>query len=123
MPGAVPDPVLAIARAASTASLDLSGIQIQRSTHTKDAYGTYSDSTAVVATVAGGWAKPSAAIMAAYAGVIGSLKSWVVRLPYGTSVRNGDLLLMPSGDNLYVQADLTERSYATCVRVLATEVK
>jgi hypothetical protein len=30
---------------------------------------------------------------------------------------------MPSGDTLVVQADLTESSYSTCVRVLASEVR
>lgn len=122
MPGLLTTPQLTAMRAAATAALDLAGVQVQRATRTQDNEGTYSDAWATIATVAGGWAQPSAAIMAAYAGVIGSLKSWVVRLPYGTAVRNGDRLVMPSGDTLVVQADLTQRSYATCVRVLATEV-
>ena len=114
---------LAALRSTATASLDLSGIVIQRPTRTPDSYGTYSETLPTLATVAGGWAKPSAAVMTQYAGLIGALAAWVVRLPYGTAIRNGDLLVMPSGDTLTVQADLSERSYATCVRVLATEVR
>lgn len=110
-------------RAVAAASLDLAGVQVQTPTRTPDAYGAYSQTWATSATVAGAWAKPTASVMTQYAGLIGALAAWVVRLPYGTTVRNGDRLLMPSGDTLTVQADLSERSYATCVRVLATEVR
>jgi ABC-type Fe3+-siderophore transport system permease subunit len=117
---------LTAARAAATAALDLSGILVQRATRTPDTYGTYSESWATVASVAGSWAKPSASVMTQYAGLIGSLAAWTVRLPHGTSLRNGDRLVMPpsvGGDTLTVQADLSESSYSTCVRVLATEVR
>lgn len=119
----VPAPVLAAARQAATASLDVPGIQVQRVTRTPDGYGTATETWATLATVSGAWAKPSASVMQAYAGLIGSLAAWVVRLPYGQACRNGDRLLMPSGDTLVVQADLSEHSNATCVRVLATEVR
>lgn len=121
--GFLPASELASIQATVNASLDLAGVQVQRLTRTPDNAGTYSETWATIATVAGGWALPTAAVMAAYAGIIGSLKSWVVRLPAGTSVQRNDRLAMPSGDILTVQADLSERSYATCVRVLATEVK
>lgn len=114
---------LARLRAVVTASLDLAGIVIQRPTRTPDTYGAYSQTLATLATVAGGWAKPTAAVMTQYAGLIGAQAAWVVRLPWGTAIRNGDLLAMPSGDTLTVQADLSESSYSTCVRVLATEVR
>lgn len=114
---------LAALRSTATASLDLSGIVIQRPTRVFDTYGTYSETLTTIATVAGGWAKPSASVMTQYAGLIGAQAAWVVRLPWGTAVRNGDLLAMPSGDTLTVQADLSESSYSTCVRVLATEVR
>jgi hypothetical protein len=114
---------LARFQAVSTAALDLSGIVVKRPTRTQNSTGGYAQTLTTLATVAGGWAKPSASVMRAYAGLIGSLAAWVVRLPSGTSVRSGDLLVMPSGDTLTVQADLTERSYATCVQVLATEVR
>lgn len=114
---------LAAFQAAATAAMDLSGIVVQRATRTQNPWGGFSESWATLATVVGGWAKPSAGVMAQYAGLIGSLASWVVRLPSGTAVRNGDRLVMPSGETLLVQADLTESSYSTCVRVLASEVR
>lgn len=123
MAGLLSSAQLTAARAAATAALDLSGVTQKRPSRTPNSTGGYSESDATIATgLAAAWAKPSAALMAQYAGLIGSLKSWVVRLPYGTAIARDDLLLMPSGDLLRVQADLTERSYATCVRVLATEV-
>lgn len=119
----VPADALAAARAAATASLDLAGITLQRPSRTPNQWSGYSETLTTIASgLAGGWAKPSAALMRQYAGVIGSLKSWVVRLPYGTAVKRNDLLVMPSGDTLRIQADLSESSYPTCVRVLATEV-
>lgn len=114
---------LAAFQATATAALDLSGIQVQRATRAQNQWGGFSESFTTLATVAGGWAKPSAAVMQQYAGLIGALASWVVRLPSGTTIRNGDRLVMPSGDTLVVQADLTESSYSTCVRVLASEVR
>lgn len=110
-------------RAVATAALDLTGIVVQRPARTFDNYGTYSETLTTLATVAGAWAKPTASVMAQYAGLIGAQAAWVVRLPWGTAIRNGDQLSMPSGDTLTVQADLSESSYSTCVRVLATEVR
>ena len=114
---------LAAFQAVATAAMDLTGIQVQRATQTRNQWGGFSESWATLATVVGGWAKPSAAQMTQYAGLIASRRAWVVRLPSGTAVRNGDQLVMPSGDTLVVQADLTESSYSTCVRVLASEVE
>ena len=113
---------LARFQAVATAALDLSGVQVQRATRTRDQWGGFSESWSTLATVAGGWAKPSAGVLQQYAGLIASRRAWIVRLPSGTSIRNGDRLVMPSGDTLVVQADLTESSYSTCVRVLASEV-
>lgn len=106
----------------ATAAMDLSGIQVQRATQTRNQWGGFSESWSTLSTVAGGWAKPSAGVLQQYAGLIASRRAWIVRLPSGTSIRNGDRLVMPSGDTLVVQADLTESSYSTCVRVLASEV-
>lgn len=110
-------------QAVSTAALDLSGIVIKRPSDTPNAWGGPSETLTTIATVAGGWAKPSAAIMTQYAGLIGSEASWVVRLPLGTDCKRNDLLLMPSGDTLRVQADLSESSYSVSKRVLASEVR
>lgn len=114
---------LATAQAAASATLDISGIVIQRATVTPNQWGGVSESWATVATVAGAWAKPNASIMQEYAGLIGSLASWLVRLPYGANCQRGDHLLMPSGETLTVQADLSQSSYSTCKRVLASEVR
>jgi len=119
----IPANALAAARAAAIASLDVSGIQVQRVTRTPDAYGTASETRATIATVNGGWAKPTASVMQQFAGLIGSLAAWVVRLPYGQDCRNGYRLVMPTGEILTVQADLSQRSYATAKRVLATEIR
>lgn len=114
---------LAAFQATATATLDLVGVQVQRATQTRNQWGGFSESWTTLATVNGGWAKPSAGVLQQYAGLIASRRAWVVRLPSGTTVRNGDQLVMPSGDTLVVQADLTESSYSTCVRVLASEVE
>ena len=106
-------------------TFDQPGIKIQRPTRVFDGQGTYTETWATIATVNGGWTKPSPQIMQQYAGLIGSLAAWVVRLPYGTNIKNNDRLVMPgaAGDTLTVQADLGTRSYATTARVLATEVR
>lgn len=114
---------LADLQAAASAAFDLTGIQVMRLTQTKGANGILSESSAVIATVAGAWARPSVEVMRLYASALGAQATWVVRLPIGTNIHNNDLLHMPSGDTLRVQADLTEHSYATCVQVLATEVR
>lgn len=119
----IPANVLAAARAAATASLDVPGIEIQRVSRTPDGYGLASETWNTIATVTGGWAKPTASVMQQYAGLIGSLAAWVVRLPYGQDCRSGDRLVMPTGETLTVQADLSQRSYASCKRVLATEIR
>lgn len=122
----VPANVLAAARAAASASLDVPGIEIQRVTRSANGDGTQTETWQTLATVTGGWAKPTASVMQAYAGLIGSLAAWVVRLPYGQDVRGGDRIVMPpsaGGETLTVQADLSQRSYASCKRVLATEIR
>ena len=123
MAGRLSSAQLAAFQTAATATLDLTGVEVQAPTRTRNAYGGFSETWTTSATVDGAWAKPSAGVMAQYAGLIGSLASWVVRLPAGTTVKSGDRLVMPSGDTLTIQADLTESSYSTCVRVLATEVR
>ena len=115
---------LAAFQSVAQSAMDLAGLPLKRPSRTQSASGTYTETLTTVASgLVGGWAKPSASIMTQYAGLIGSLASWVVRLPSGTSVRANDVLAMPSGDTLRVQADLTESSYSTCVRVLASEVR
>lgn len=114
---------LAAFQAAAAAALDIAGVQVQSVTLTDDGYGHQTQVWATVATVAASEAKPSAAIMQQYASRIGTLKSWVVRLPFGTVCTEGNRLLFPSGDARLVQADLSDSSYTTAQLYLVSEVK
>ena len=119
----IPASELTAMRAVATSALDIAGILVQRVTLSDDGYGGQTESWATTATVAGGWAKPSAAVMTMYASKIGSLASWVVRLPYGTVCAAGDRLVFPGGDTRLVQADLSDSSYTTAQLYLVSEVK
>lgn len=110
-------------QAVATSAMDVPGIQIKHDTPTNDGYGLQSVVESTTSTVTGGWAKPTARIMQVYAGLIGSLAAWVVRLPYGTSCARNDRLFMPSGEVLVMQADLSQSSYSTCKLVLATAIR
>ena len=119
----IPASELDAMRAVATAAMDVPGVLVQRATTTSDGYGAYSETWATIATVAAGWAKPTASVMQQYAGLIGALAAWTVRLPYGTDCLRNDRLVMPTGEVLTVQADLSQSSYSTCKRVLATAVR
>lgn len=123
MPGLLSSAQLTALRAVATSALDIAGVQIQRSTKTSNGDGTYSLAWATIATVSASEAKPSASIMQQYANVIGSATSWVMRLPYGTTYRADDRLLMPSGDIRRIQADLSDSSYSSCQLLLVAKVQ
>ena len=110
-------------RAVATSALDVSGVVIQRNTPTDNGDGTFSDSWTTIATVAASEAKPSAGIMAAYADVIGSATSFIMRVPYGTSYRANDQVVMLSGEKRRIQADLSDSSYSTCQLFLAVRIQ
>jgi len=113
---------LAAFRAASTRVLDMTA-DIQRNTPGADGYGHQTASWAAVATgVACGLNKPSAALLQAYAAKLGALQSWLVSLPYGTTISEGDRVIV-GGQTLLVQADVSLSSYSTLVQVLASEVR
>jgi hypothetical protein len=114
---------LARFQAVATSALDISGVLVQSATLADDGYGLQTPAWTTVATVAAGEAKPSAAIMQQYASRIGTLKSWVVRLPFGTVCAEGYQLVFPSGDKRLVQADLSDSSYTTAQLYLVSEVK
>ncbi len=114
---------LAAFRAVASSALDIAGVQVQRATLSDDGYGLQTQSWATVATVAASEAKPSASVQQQYAARIGSLASWVVRLPYGTDCRADDRLVFPSGDKRLVQADLSDSSYSTAQLYLVSEVR
>lgn len=123
MPGLVNAAQLARFQAVASSALDVANIVIARPTRTDDGFGAYTETWTTVATITGGWAKPTAAVMTQYAGVIGSLAAWTVRLPYGTDCLRNDRITMPTGEVLTVQADLSQSSYSTCKRVLATQIR
>jgi hypothetical protein len=114
---------LAAFRAVASSALDISGVVIQRNTPVSNGDGTSHDSWATIATVAASQAKPAAGIMAAYSDVIGSAASYVIRLPYGTSYHANDRLVMPDGDVLRIQADLSDSSYSTAMLLLAVRIQ
>ncbi len=124
MTGLIPTAELAAMAALAASSLDISGCQVQRipSPLTQTAGGHASADYATIATVNAGMAKPSAGVMAVYAGIIGTREAWVVSLPLGTSVQTNDQLLI-NGLTLRVEADLTQSSYSTLTQVLAATVR
>lgn len=119
----VPASEMAAMQAVATSALDVSGVIVKRLTRVDDGYGTYSETESAVYTGAGGWAKPTANVMQQYSGLIGSVAAWVVRLPSGTDCLRNDKVYMPTGEVLLVQADLSQSSYSTCKRVLATALR
>ena len=123
MPGLLNSAQLTALRATASSALDIAGVQIQHNTPVSNGDGTYSDSWSTTATVAASQAKPSAGIMAAYSDVIGSATSYVIRVPYGTVYHANDRLVMPSGEVLRIQADLSDSSYSTAMLLLAVRIQ
>jgi len=119
----VPASELTAMRATATSALDISGVQIQSYTKIDNGDGTFGEDWSTIATVAASQAKPSAGIMAAYSDVIGSATSYVIRVPYGTSYSANDRLVMPSGEVLRIQADLSDSSYSTAMLLLAVRMQ
>ncbi len=96
---------------------------LTRNSPTPDAYGSQAESWAVVWTGNVALAKPTGGQMQAYANVVGDLVTWLVKLPFGTTVYRGDKVTLSTGDVLLVQVVLTPHSYGTTQMVLATEVR
>lgn len=118
---AITDAELALIQSDANALLDKTCL-IRRATLTADDYGTESETWADVATVDAGMAQPSAGLLANYAFLIGSLKTWKVRLPNGTDVRHKDQLVI-DGQTLIVQVILSPQSHSIFATCLASEVK
>lgn len=68
-----------------------------------------------------GMAQPTAGQLQNYGYLVGSLAAWQVKLPIGTNVQEKDQLFI-AGQTLSVVKDLTPRSYAALITVLATEL-
>jgi hypothetical protein len=94
---------------------------IKRSMVVENAYGTGSETIAIIAETMAGMVAPTAGQIAQYADKLGTLTTWLVRLPYGTGVRRLDTLVI-AGRSLIVQALLSPLSYPALTSVLATEV-
>src|SRR5437660_616897 len=78
---------------------------IQRKTRTVDGTGSSSETYTTIATCNVGMAQPSAGQLANYAALIGSLATWLVRLPNATDVKAQDRLIV-SGQTLEVNVVL-----------------
>jgi hypothetical protein len=95
---------------------------IKRKTVAKDAYGSETETWNTIATTVAGMSEPTAGQLTNYAYLIGDLATWQVKLPVGTDVKAQDHLVI-AGQTITVQIDLTPRSYASLITVLASEVK
>ena len=123
MPGLLNSAQLTALRATATSALDIAGVLIQSYTKIDNGDGTSGEDWVTFATVTASQAKPSAGIMAAYSDVIGSATSYVIRVPYGTTYHANDRLVMPSGEVLRIQADLSDSSYSTAMLLLAVRIQ
>lgn len=65
---------------------------------------------------------PSAAMLAAYADVLGTVKTLKIRVQSGQDIRQGDRVTV-GGDTWVVQIVLQPESYSTSQQVLASELK
>jgi hypothetical protein len=106
---------------AAYATCDLACL-VQRKTVTPDGMGGFSESWSTVATTTAGMSQPSVGQLQNYDYLIGSLSTWLVRLPYGVDVRVQDHLVI-EGETLVVQVYLHPTSYSSLTTVLASEVK
>src|SRR6266487_794850 len=75
-----------------------------------------------VETTVAGMTQPTAGQLANYDYVIGSLATWLVKLPIGSRVKPQSLLLI-EGQKLEVQVILDPHSFPVLLSVLASEVK
>ena len=97
---------------------------IQEKVTTKDAYGSETESwvTTSPSDLLVGMAEPTSGQLENYAYIIGDLAAWRVKIPICTSVNLQNRIIV-GGNTMVVQVDLTPRSYAALLTVLATEVK
>lgn len=124
MPGLLNSAQLTALRTAASSALDISGVQIQSYSAVDNGDGTFGEGAwTTTATVAASQAKPSAGIMAAYSDVIGSATSYVMRVPYGTTFAANNRVVLPGGETLRIQADLSDSSYSTCALFLAVRIQ
>ncbi len=122
MDGLIPSGELADMQTLAASSLDIAGCVIQRAVVTATTSGHATEAFNTIATVNCGMAKPSAGLMAVYAGLIGDREAWVISLPMGTDVQRNDQLVV-NGLTLRVEADITTQSYPVLTQVLAATIR
>jgi len=120
----VSDAELASIRAEAASAACDTPCTIQRSTITKDAWGseTQTYNTISPSGMLAGMKPPTAGQLANYDFLIGSLEAFQVQFPYGTDVQREDHLII-GGVTLVAQADLSPQSYNALVTFLATIVR
>lgn len=102
--------------------------QIQEKKTTADGYGQSVEVWSTIATLSVGVALPKSSLLQAYAERIGSLATWLVKFPLGTTVvKEQQHLIITDGQGnsqiLVVQALLSPRSYELYLGALASEVR
>lgn len=112
---------LATFQAIAQSAMDVS-IGIYRPALTQDGEGNVNKAFALLATVSGNLAQPTAGQLANYGYAIGDVNAWMVRAPVGTDIRIGDRLIV-NGYHLEVQVVLQPQSYQTAMRVLCAELE
>lgn len=112
---------LAAFQAATNRTMDQT-CTIQREVQTPDGAGGHSSTWPAIATVACHVNQPTPQLLQNYDYLIGSQSAWLVRVPVGTNVREGDRLIV-GGQTLKVQVILAPRSYPIALRLLAAEVQ
>lgn len=95
---------------------------IERPVSAKSSIGNAVPNYTTISTVKSSVADPSAGLLQQYASKIGSMITFIVKMPYGTDVAENDQLTI-SGKKLLVQAKLIPKSLAAFTSVLACEVR
>jgi len=95
---------------------------ISRKTATADAWGTETETWAIVATLKAGMKSPKPAMLDLYAEQLGAKLAWQVNFAWGTDVRVQDRLTIGS-DVMIVQAILSQQSYSVFTTCLAVEIE
>jgi hypothetical protein len=106
---------------AASAACDLPCVVKRDTSGTSDGYGTSTDGLTTIETTTAGMANPQASQLQNYAYKIGALATFLVQLPYGSSVQENDILTI-GGRDLLVQIILDPSSYDALTSLLASEV-
>lgn len=116
----ITDAELNLIRKEAAAALDKS-CQILRKVRTPVPSGGATLTPMPVATVMAGMSQPTAGQLQNYGYLIGDLAAHQVKMEVGAPALEKDLLVI-EGQTLYVQKDLTPRSYPILLTLLVTEV-